>query len=99
MNQHHTEQRFKNDDRLSQLDPERLSALMACAKELSDAPKEQKMTTFLAINKRASEGKISFTPEERDLLISVLTENMSEEEKKRVELIRNLASKLSGPRT
>lgn len=95
MNQNSNKQSFQTDDRLSGLDPKRLAELMAFANELSSAPQNQKMATFLSINKRAADNKISFSPNERDLLLQVLTEHMTPEEKKRVELIRNLASGLN----
>ena len=88
-------QTFKTDQRLRHLDQERLTKLMSYAKELSDAPADQKMQTFLSINKRASNENISFSGEERDLLIQVLTEHMTPEEKKRVELIQSLASRFA----
>lgn len=89
---------FQKDQRLEHLDQERLATLMSYAKELSDAPQDQKMQTFLSINKRAAKENISFSGEERDLLIQVLTEHMTPEEKKRVELIKSLASKFSSAR-
>ena len=73
---------------------ERFSILMAYAKELADAPQQQKMTVFFNIQQKAKENKISFTQEERTLLIQELTAHMTDEEKKRVELIQSLASKL-----
>ena len=84
-----------HDQRLSNLDPDRLSQLLSYAKELSEAPPDQKMNTFLSINQRAAGQKIAFSRDERDLLIHVLTEQLSPEERKRVEIIRNLTSKLS----
>lgn len=85
---------YSSDERLSGIDPERLSTLMTYAKELADAPKNQKMTVFLSIQSKASQNQIAFTEAERDLLLQTLTKHMSDEEKKRVELIRSLASKL-----
>ena len=84
---------FYSDERLSGIDPERLSMLMTYAKELADAPQNQKISVFLSIQRKASQNQIAFTEAERDLLLQSLTEHMSDEEKKRVELIRTLAAK------
>ena len=84
---------FQQDERLNQMDPERLSRLLSYAKELSDAPQEKKMQTFLRINQKVSSNSLDFSGDERELLISVLTEHMTPEEKKRVNLLRHLASK------
>lgn len=73
----------------------RMRLLMQMAKELSDAPQNQKMAVFLSVQKRASQQKLSFTRQERELLIQALTADMNEDEKRRVELIQTLASRLS----
>lgn len=85
---------WKNDPRLKGMDPEKLALLQSFAKELQEAPDSQKMTVFLSVSQKASRQKIAFSPGERELIISILTEGMSPEEKKRVQLIRDLASKL-----
>lgn len=95
MNKNNRNRDLHKDQRLSHLDPERLSRLLSYAKELSEAPQNQKMNTFLSIHQRASGQNISFSEEERDLLIQVLTEHMSPDEKKRVEMILTFASRFS----
>lgn len=87
---------WKNDPRLKGMDPRKLSLLQDMARELGEAPENRKMAAFLSVNQRAMEKHISFTPAERDLILSILTEDMAPEEKKRVQLIKNLAAKLSG---
>ena len=94
MNQAQQTPPFQNDQRLSHLDKERLATLQTFASELASAPQNQKMSTFLSINKRASDMHVMFSKEERDLLIEVLTENMTAEEKHRVSIIQNLSAKL-----
>lgn len=73
----------------------RMHLLLQMAKELSDAPQNQKMAVFLSVQKRASQQNLSFTRQERELLIQALTADMNEDEKRRVELIQTLASRLS----
>lgn len=98
MKQNNPFHNWKNDPRLKHMDPDRLSLLMDFAKELADAPQNDKMSCFMSINKRAADKKMIFSNDERDLLLSVLTEQMSPEEKKKVTLIRTLASRLNGNR-
>lgn len=86
---------WKNDPRLKKMDPGRIALLMDFAKELSEAPQNDKMNCFISINKRAVAQKMTFSEDERDLLLSVLTEQMSPEEKKKVTLIQTLASRLN----
>ena len=93
MTKNNTQHNLHEDHRLSHMDPDRLSQLISFAKELSDAPQNQKMNTFLSISQRASGQNMSFSADERELLIQVLTEHLSPEEKKRVEVIQTLASR------
>lgn len=83
-----------HDERLSQMDSARLKKLSEYAKELSECPPNKKMDVFLSIQRKARQESFSFSDEERELLLQVLTEHMTPEEKKRIELIRKLASKL-----
>lgn len=85
---------WRNNPRLKSMDPEKLSLLLAFAKELEEAPESQKMAVLLSVNQRASEKHIRFSSEEKELLISILTEGMSPEEKSRVQLIRRLAERM-----
>ena len=87
--------KFTMDDRLKQIAPERIDELMKFANELAAAPQDQKMAVFLSIQQRASNNHVAFSNEERQVLIHVLTEHMSPEEKKKVELIQTLAAKLT----
>lgn len=83
-----------HDERLAQMDSAHLKKLSEYAKELSECPPNKKLDTFLSIQARAGQEKISFSAAERELLLQILTEHMTPEEKQRVELIRRLASKL-----
>jgi len=89
---------WRTDPRLKNMDENKLSLLLSFARELENAPENQKMNVFLSINQRASESHISFSPADRDLLISILTEGMSPEEKNRVRLIQSLAAKMQKTR-
>ena len=73
---------------------EQMESLASLANELSNAPQDQKMSTFLRIMQTASAQNIRFTEPEQDLLFSVLTEHMPPEEKKKAELIRKLSSQM-----
>lgn len=86
--------KWKHDPRLKSMNPERLSMLLEMAEVLASAPTSRKMTEFLRINQDASKKGIRFTPTEQEILISVLTEDMSPEEKAKVEMIRKLASRM-----
>lgn len=87
-------EQLKKDSRLNQMDPDRLSLLLDFANELAGTPDNRKLSCFLSISKRVATQNVQFSPAEQDLLLSVLTEGMSPEEKQKAEMIRNLAARM-----
>ena len=81
---------FENDPRLKHMDPGKLSALQSLARELEAAPGDQKMAAFLS----AAREHVSFSTEEQELLIQILIEGMSGEERKKAEAVRKLAGRM-----
>ena len=85
---------FENDPRLKNMDLHKLPVLRSLAEELEAAPKDQKMAVFLAVSQRAAREHISFSGGERELLIQILMEGMSAEERKKAETIQKLAGRM-----
>lgn len=85
---------WKSDPRLHGMDSRKLALLTRFAADLEQAPQNQKMNTFLSLNKQAMEQGLSFSQDETSLLISILTEGLSPEEKKKVQMIQNLAGQM-----
>ena len=88
-------QTWNSDPRLRRMDPRKLQLLDQFFAQLSNAPSSQKLPLFLELNRKLSASGLTFSPEERSLLFTILTENMSPGERKQAELIRNLAARLS----
>ncbi|MBE5972466.1 MAG: hypothetical protein E7246_08125 [Lachnoclostridium sp.] len=86
---------FHQDKRLHNLDRDRLERLMQLADTLSSTPENQKMSVFLAIMQEMRTKDLTFSSDEQELLFTILTENMSENEKKKARMIRQLSSQLS----
>ena len=85
---------FENAPRLKHMDPGKLSALQSRAKELEAAPGDQKMAAFLSASQKAAREHVSFSAEEQELLIQILMEGMSGEERKKAEAVRKLAGRM-----
>ena len=85
---------FENDPRLKHMDPGRLSALQS----LEAAPGDQKMAAFLSASQKAAREHVSFSAEEQELLIQILMEGMSGEERKKAEAVRKLAGRMQKTR-
>ena len=83
-----------NDPRLNKIPKERLQILFNMAEQLKQAPPSQKLPVFLSLQKNVSVMDISFSDAERELLLSVFTEGMSQEDLKKVQMIRNLSDQI-----
>lgn len=86
---------WKQDPRLKNMNPKKLSLLTEFAKRVESAPKDQLLPTLLSLNAEASQKGIQFNDEETDLLISIMSTNMNPNEKKRIDTLRLLSKNLS----
>ena len=82
---------WKQDPRLRNMNPQKLSMLSEFAKRVESTPKDQLVPTLLNLNAEASRKGIQFNDEETDLLISIISANMSANERKRIETMRMLS--------
>ncbi len=78
---------FKNNEKFSGISPEKLEFLMKFASQnKSGNAKEMSNMILGAVNNAKQEG-ISFTPNETDLIIEILKQNMSPEEQRKADQI------------
>ena len=82
---------WKADPRLHNMEAKKIALLASFADELAVVPENQKMNAFLKLNQKFQVEKILFSPEERELLFEILTENLSPEDQKKALMIRKLA--------
>ncbi|ADL04282.1 hypothetical protein [Lacrimispora saccharolytica] len=82
---------WKQDPRLKNMNPQKLSMLTEFAKRVETTPKDQLFPTLLSLNAEASRKGIQFNDQETDLLISIMSTNMDQNEKKRIETLRMLS--------
>lgn len=85
---------FKNNENFSNISPEKIDFLMKfAAQNKSGNAKEMSNMIMGAVNNAKKEG-IQFTPNETDLIIEILKQNMSPEERRKADqvlmLMRNL---------
>ena len=79
---------WKQDPRLKKMEPKKLQILTEFARQVETAPKNQLLTTLLTLNMKAQEQGVSFSNDETELLVSIMSQEMSPAEKKRVEMLR-----------
>lgn len=86
---------WKQDPRLKNMNQEKLTLLMEFASRVESVPKDQLLPTLLNLNMEASEKGITFSDQETDLLISIMSGNMSQAERKRMDTLRMLSKNLA----
>lgn len=82
---------WRSDPRLHDMDAKKIALLASFADELAAAPENQKMNLFLRLHKTMQNSGLTFSGAEKELLFSILSENLSPAEQKKAEMIRRLA--------
>ena len=83
MEQHDQERSWKSDPRLHHMDAKKIALLASFADELAAAPEAQRMNLFLDLHRKMRQSNLVFSSEERDLLFTILTENLSPDGRKK----------------
>ena len=85
---------FKNNENFANISPEKLNFLMNfAAQNKSGNAKEMSNMILGAMNNAKKEG-IQFTPNETDMIIEILKQNMSPEEQRKADQLLNLMRNL-----
>ncbi len=86
---------LKNDPKLKNIDAAKLDILAEVLSKAGDKSKNELLPYFMAAAKQADSMGMSFSNEETDLIMEILTKDMSDAEKKRINYIRKLAAMVS----
>lgn len=86
---------LKNDPRLKNIDATKLDILNEVLSKAGDKSKNELLPYFMAASKQAEAMGMSFSNEETDLIMELLTKDMSDAEKARINYIRKLAAMVS----
>ena len=91
MNEH-----WRQDPRLQGMNSQKLKYLADLAAQVEKTPKNKLLQLFMSIS--AGSSQMDFSDSETDLLVSILTADMSKEEKKKLDTLRMLSRKLGKKR-
>lgn len=89
---------FENDPRLKHMDPAGFRPSSPWQRSWRRLPAIKKMAAFLSASQKAAREHVSFSAEEQELLIQILMEGMSGEERKKAEAVRKLAGRMQKTR-
>lgn len=83
---------WKHDPRLKNMSPQKLDFLETFADKAKNSSKSDLLPLLLSISKQNT--ALSFTNEETELLITILTENFSPKERQQLALLRQLSENI-----
>lgn len=86
---------WKNDPRLKGMNPQKLDLLIQFSNRLAKTPKGQLLGEFMNLNLEAQKLGLQFTDQETALITEILTENLPESDRKRLDTLRLLSRKLA----
>jgi hypothetical protein len=88
---------WSNNPKLKNIDPRKLTVLIELMKEAEGKPLDQVLPMLMRTNKRLQEQNLVFSKDESDLMIELLTKNMSPKEKMQFEMIRKMMATTKKP--
>ncbi|HBY72875.1 MAG TPA: hypothetical protein DEG06_11600 [Lachnospiraceae bacterium] len=79
-----------NNPKLRNIDPRKLAILLDIVKEAEGKPMDQLIPIIMNANKKLQEQSINFTRDESDIMIDLLSKNLSPREKMQFEMIKKM---------
>lgn len=81
---------WTNNPKLRNVDPRKMAILLELMQKAEGKPMEQLIPLLIAANRRLQQQNMTFTKEESEVIIDVLTRNMSPRERAQFEMIKKL---------
>lgn len=79
-----------NHPAMEHIDPRKLAILVDLANESQGKPLEQSLPYIMNANSKLKAQNLSFSPEESSLLIDILSQGMSSQDKKKLEMMQKM---------
>ncbi|MBH1942175.1 hypothetical protein I5677_14845 [Mobilitalea sibirica] len=84
---------WTNNPKLKNVDPRKLAILMELMKEAEGKPMDKLIPLLMNTNKRLQEQDLTFTKDESDMMIELISKNLTPKEKMQFEMIRKMMPK------
>ena len=79
-----------SNSRMNKIDPRKLAILIELMKEAEGKSMDKLLPLIVSTNKKLQNQNLSFTKDESELMIEILTKNMSSKDKTQFEMLRKL---------
>ena len=81
---------WTKNPKLNNVDPKKLAILLELMKEVEGKPMDKLLPLLMTTNKRLQEQNLTFTKDESDMMIEILTKNLTPKERQQFEMIRKM---------
>ncbi|HHV13638.1 MAG TPA: hypothetical protein GXX75_25560 [Clostridiales bacterium] len=79
---------WTNNPKLNHIDPRKMTIFLELMKEAEGKPMEQLVPLLMNANKKLQQQNMAFSKDESDVLMEILTKNLSPKERQQFEMIR-----------
>lgn len=84
---------WTNNPKIKNIDPRKLKILLELMKESEGKSMDKLIPLIMSTDKKLKEQNLNFSKDESDIMIEILTKNMSSKEKAQFEMIRKMMPK------
>lgn len=81
---------WSNNPKLKNIDPRKLTILLELVKEAEGKPMDKLIPIMMNTQKKLQQQNLSFSKDESDVMIDILTKNMNAKEKMQFEMIKKM---------
>lgn len=84
---------WTNNPKIKNIDPRKLTILFELMKEAEGKPMDKLVPLIMSTNKKLQDQDLTFSKDESDMMIEILSKNMSPKEKMQFEMIKKMMPK------
>lgn len=81
---------WTNNPKIKNIDPRKLAVLLELVKEAEGKPMDKLVPILVNANKKLQQQNMNFTKDESDMIIDILSKNMTPKEKMQFEMIKQM---------
>ncbi|HHU72844.1 MAG TPA: hypothetical protein GXZ21_12560 [Clostridiales bacterium] len=81
---------WTNNPKIRNIDPRKLTILLEIMKEAEGKPMDKLLPLMMNANNKLQEQNLSFSKDESDVMIDLLTKNLSQKEKMQFEMLKKM---------
>ena len=84
---------WTDNPKLKNIDPRKMAVLLQLMKEAEGKPMDKLIPLLMNTNKKLQQQNLTFTKEESEIMLDLLTKNMTPKEKMQFEMIKQMMAK------